>query len=83
MSGIADLCTTVAFFNRFTLAELAGIMGNSTGAAIVVKILAKGSGWAIDIADPELVLYMGQAVTAGLLTSARSTQILNLTLASP
>ena len=83
MSSVTDLCTSYAFFNRFTPAELAGIMGNTTGAAVVVQILAKGSGMPLNISDPELVAYMGKAVTAGLLTAERSTQILNLAVASP
>ena len=83
MSSVTDLCTSYAFFNRFTPAELAGIMGNTTGAAVVVQILAKGSAQALNVTDPEIVVYMAEAVTAGLLTAGRSTQILNLAVASP
>lgn len=72
--------SSLAYLERFTNAELAGFLANPAAIHIVLKITAAGT---IDVTDPLLIARMQQAVTAGLLTAARRTQILNLAIASP
>lgn len=72
-----------AFFGRFTSAEFNGLMANSTAAGIIAKMVAYGVQQPINVTDPIIAGYMAQAVSAGLLTSARSAQILNLAVSSP
>lgn len=72
------------FLSRFTTAEFNGLMGNATAAGIIARFNAYGQkGGGILVTDPIITGYMAQAVTAGLLTQGRSTQILNLSVSSP
>lgn len=71
------------FFQRFTSTEFAALMANTTAAGIVAQLNAYGASQPINVTDPTIIGYMAQAVAAGLITSARSTQILNLSVSSP
>jgi hypothetical protein len=72
------------FFARFTTAEFNALCANATANAIIHRMTAYGQkGGGINVTDPIITGYMGQAVAANLLTSARSTQILNLSVSSP
>ncbi len=73
----------MALFNRFTTAEFNGLMANAAAAGIIAKINAYGANALIYNADPIILGYMAQAVSAGLITSARATQILDFAIASP
>jgi hypothetical protein len=71
------------FFARFTAAEFNALMANSTAAGIIARLNAYGANAPINVVDPIITGYMAQAVTAGLITQTRSTQILNLAVSSP
>jgi hypothetical protein len=83
MTALTSACSVSAFFDRFTTAELAALVANTTALAIIVKMLAYGANRLLDTTDPVITGYMAQAVAAGLITSARSAQILNLAVNSP
>ena len=70
--------SALAFIQRFTAAEQTALMAaNSTWG---VMIAAAGT---IDVTNALLIAQMQAAVTAGALTQARVTQILNLADSSP
>lgn len=68
------------FAQRFTDAERAAIMGNTTAAGKWLWIVASP---AISNTDPIIVGDMTAAVTAGLLTAPRATTIMNFGTSSP
>lgn len=69
---------SLAYIQRFTSAEQTALMAADPLWAVLTA--AAGT---IDVTNALLLTEMAAAVTAGLLTQARSTQILNLAVSSP
>ena len=73
--------TTIAaydFINRLTPAEQGAIMGARPMWGVQIAALGM-----VDVTNPTLLADFAAAVAGGLLTQARATQILNLSVPSP
>lgn len=68
----------LTFIDRFTAAEQAALM--AANPVWAVEIAAAGT---VTVTDKTLIADMTAAVTAGALTQARMSQVLNLAEASP
>lgn len=66
------------FILRFTTAEQNALMVSNPSWGILIAAIK-----VVDVADPTLISYLQTAVTDGILTQARVTQILNLSIPSP
>lgn len=73
-----------AFIDRFSAAEQQAVMTASQSSWQINLWLTKAvAATSVDVTDARTIAGMGALVTAGILTSARCAQILNLTIASP
>lgn len=80
----STVISSLVFISRFSPAEEQAIMtASQTSWAITLWITQMSAAGTIDVANTMVLAGMAALVTAGLITSERSTQILNLAVASP
>ena len=79
----ASLIGPRAFLGRFTAAELSAIAAADPWWGTIFNAGVLQNGGMVDVTDAELIADLNAAATAGTITSARVTQILNLSVSSP
>lgn len=77
---VGTISPTALFIARFSSAEQAAVVGNTATLALWLTLLAYQE---IDVSDARVVAGMAALAAAGVVTSARATQILNLGVSSP